>query len=140
MKWLIAFTGFAFVMMLGAIVLGQSLPVVEPSELPAVFDNLIKAIEGSGHWILGVNAGLMIITFILGTTVGKKIPAKYMVWVAIVIGAGLNFTASVMAGRVWWQAMLNALIGGVVMGTSAGGLWSAGGKKLSAIKSKKGDE
>jgi len=119
----------------------EQVPAPTPTNAPKDVDkdsplNMITsmiAAAKSGKWALFVGILLMLLTWLLNTLVGKKIPPKVLPWVAIGLGVIGQGAFAIAAGSGW----LDAIVGGITMGTSAAGMYSAAFKYVPFLGSKK---
>lgn len=73
----------------------------------------------------GISLLLMLMTFIIGI-IRKDIPAKYLPWIAAVIGIATNIVSAIIGGVEWDRAVFS----GLFQGAAAAGLWSMVGKYI----------
>jgi hypothetical protein len=110
-------------------------PVTETPKLPDTtlvdedvsgFVKLMIDAFNAKNW--GVFAGLVImaLVWILKKFIWKALPTSALPWVAAGAGIVAAVSTGLIAGVVWWQAILN----GLLVGAAGGGLWSLVGKHV----------
>ena len=87
--------------------------------------SLISAAE-NGHWALFFGFCLMILVSVVRASFKDSIPSKYVVYLT----QGMAVTTAIAASLTMGQAWYSAIIAGVVVGTTANGMWSLIGKTL----------
>ena len=80
----------------------------------------------AGHWELAIGGLIMILIWVMRKFLWTTIPTKALPWLALALGAVSDMSRLLIAGEVWWQA----LIGGLLTGGAAMLLWSTVGKAL----------
>jgi len=88
--------------------------------------------EDLARIIAGVASGdysLLVAFFVMAVVFGVRkfksnINSKIWPWVSMVLGTLTVFASSLWTGLDWLPAALNAVLVGVVAGTSSSGLWS----------------
>ena len=101
---------------------GQTTPI--PGDDPGSFVKyLVEAFQG-GNWALAI--GLVIMLGVWLTSKFLKVNNEWLPLISSVYGVLGSILASVIAGQSWVDAVVN----GLVIGTSASGFWSLLGKHL----------
>jgi hypothetical protein len=101
-------------------------------ETPAVDENpgeyVEKIIDAYSNKDWGILAGLsiMLLIWIVKRFVWTSLPVSALPWVSIGLGVLVAVATALMAGQLWWKAILN----GLTTGAAASGLWSAVGKHV----------
>lgn len=89
----------------------------------------VSAFQGN-QWALGFAFVVMLLTWVVGRFLSNVFPVKVLPWVSIGLGVVLQVILLIASGQTWWAAVL----GGLLTGTAASGLWSAVGKHLAPAK------
>ena len=101
---------------------GQTTPI--PGDDPGSFVKyFVEAFQG-GNWALAI--GLVIMLGVWLTSKFLKVNNEWLPLISSVYGVLGSILASVIAGQSWVDAVVN----GLVIGTSASGFWSLLGKHL----------
>lgn len=85
-------------------------------------NGLVAAFK-AGKWGVAVGSLLVVLTQVVKYLAGllkKEIPKNAQPWIAASLGVASAIGLSLATGIVWWEAV----IGGIVFGATAGGLWS----------------
>lgn len=115
--------------------------VIAPTNIPNNVQadnpvNLVKSIieaARSGKWALLVGLAIMLITWLLNTILKSKIPSKILPWIAIGLGVISQSAFALAQGSGW----VDAIIGGICMGLTAAGSYSAIGRWIPGLNKKK---
>ncbi len=83
--------------------------------------DLVAAIEAKNIGLI-VAFAVLIVVFLLKRYVWKSVNKKYLVWIAVVIGALTGASAALIQDSTDW---LSAILSGVGLGFMAAGQWSA---------------
>ena len=103
---------------------------------PLSWVNGIFVAAKAGNWSLVTGFGLLFLTLVLDKVVSsalkKKIPRKYMPWIAVGLGVLAQTGLSLATGHDW----VYSISGGIVAGLIASGGYSTVGKHLPLVGKK----
>jgi uncharacterized membrane protein len=105
---------------------------VNTDDPASLFKGAVDAAK-SGKWALLVGLIVMLLTWILNIFLKRRIPEDVLPWIAIGLGVIAQVAFHLAAGGSW----LDAIVGGISMGMTASGGYSAVGKHIPGIGKKK---
>lgn len=90
-----------------------------------ILDGIVNAFNAK-NW--GIFAGFIVMAFIWGLKkfAWKSLSTSALPWVSAAAGVVAAIATSLVAGQIWWKAILN----GLTVGAAASGLWSMLGKYI----------
>lgn len=110
-------------------VAAASQPVAPDIDVAQVLLQVVNAFQ-AGKWISGVSLVLMVVTWVFSMVAARYRPGwlnpSWVPWIAAVLGVLTTTFAAAAAGAAW----SSAVVGGLVTGAAASGLWSLVGKHL----------
>ena len=107
--------------------------VSDVDEDPAgTVSEIIQAFQ-DGRWAVGAGLLVMFLVWILREYIWKYIPKNIVPWLALSLAMVVTVAVGLVAGTVWWQA----LIDGLLTGSVAMAFWSMLFKHILPNKNKK---
>jgi hypothetical protein len=111
---------------------------VDPEDAFSLLKGIISAAKG-GQWALLVGLLLMLLTWVVDRLLKSKIPPKVLPWLSIGLGVAAQIALTVAAGDVKSaDTWLSAITGGIALGLTGAGGYSALGKYIGLKKKKNG--